>query len=168
MESRTADEKKVLLLMSSAKLVNCEKIIGASVEQQSRLKRQIPLFSRDKTLCSPANSNQNCKTTSLKIASCSCLVRGNLVTPIGTCFRSHFCEDVGSRANDHFRDKKQCSRQLQCEVPCAESVIDSSLSSLSSPREGGSIGGRGLGGGEGTGDISTTLPCTALPHGASL
>ncbi len=41
-------------------------------------------------------------------------------------------------------NKKQCSRQ-QCEVPCAGNVIDSSLSSLSSPQGGGLVGGGGWG-----------------------
>ena len=63
-------------------------------------------------------------------------------------------------------NKKQCSRQLQCEVPCTGNVVDSSLSSLSSP-PGGPVGEGGLAGGRGAGDISSTLPYTALPHGAS-
>ncbi len=60
----------------------------------------------------------------------------------------------------------------------AGNVIDSSLSSLSSSQggpaggEGSSRGGGwGRGGGwvegKGAGDISSTLPYTALPHGAS-
>ncbi len=43
----------------------------------------------------------------------------------------------------------------------AGNVVDSSLSSLSSLQGGGSGGGRGAG------DISSTMPYTALPHGAS-
>ena len=53
----------------------------------------------------------------------------------------------------HGRNKKQCSRQLQCEIPWAGDVVssslfvNSSLSSLSSPRGGPSGGGGLLGGG---------------------
>ncbi len=82
------------------------------------------------------------------------------------------------------RKKKQCSTQLQCEVPCAGTVVNSSLSSLSSTshavHRGGGLaiggsrcgevwvgeGGWGRGRVEGVGDISSTLPYTALPHGA--
>ncbi len=77
-------------------------------------------------------------------------------------------------------NKKQCSRQLQYEVPC-RSVISSILPCPPCLLRGGSgrgegvwwgegVGGRGgVGGGvgEGAGDISSTLPYTALPHGAS-
>ncbi len=49
----------------------------------------------------------------------------------------------------------------------AGDVVDSSLSSLSlAGGRGGPAGGEGLGEGEGAGDISSTLPYTALPHGA--
>ncbi len=54
-------------------------------------------------------------------------------------------------------NKKQCSRQLQCEVPCAGNVVNSScLLVLSSPRGGGGVGGgggssRGSGRGRGPG-----------------
>ncbi len=78
-------------------------------------------------------------------------------------------------------NKKQCSRQLQCEVPCgvgnvinSSLFINSSLSSLSSTSHaicrGSSYGGgsgckgvwAGAGGwGRGAGDISIQLP---LPH----
>ncbi len=81
-------------------------------------------------------------------------------------------------------NKKQCSRQLQCEVPCgvgnvinSSLFINSSLSSLSSTshaicREGvwlwgGPQGEGGSTGGRGPGDISVQLPYTARPHGAS-
>ncbi len=91
--------------------------------------------------------------------------------------RSHL-----NHPNSHVKNKKQCSRQLQCEVPCAGNVTNSSLSSLSSTshavrRGSGCVGGfghggRGVGGGgegegQGAGDISSTLPCTALAHGGS-
>ncbi len=78
------------------------------------------------------------------------------------------------------------SAQGNCSVKSlASDVVDSSLSSWSSTSHagcrGGSssrkvwVGGRGLGEGvgqgglrgEGAGDISSTLPYTALPHGAS-
>ncbi len=92
----------------------------------------------------------------------------------------------GKKANI-YDNKKQCSRQLQCDVPCgvgnvinSSLFIKSSLSSLSStshagpPPSGGGVWqgrgsgrGRGLGEGEGAGDISSTLPYTALPYGAS-
>ncbi len=52
--------------------------------------------------------------------------------------------------------------------PFASNVADSSLSSLSST--GGGAGGSEWGEGEGVeggGDISSTLPYTALPHGVS-
>ncbi len=91
-------------------------------------------------------------------------------------------------------NKKQCSRLLQCEVPCgvgnvmnSSLFINSSSSSLSSTshvihrgvqQEGGGSGrgrgvwqgegeGRGSGRGEEAGDISVQLPYTALPRGAS-
>ncbi len=84
-------------------------------------------------------------------------------------------------------NKKQCSRQLQCEVPCSignvinsSLFINSSLSSLSSTSHtvrggpggvwagGSGHGGLGRGGGPwGAGDILVQLPYTALPHGAS-
>ena len=60
----------------------------------------------------------------------------------------------------HKHNKKQCSRQLQCEVPCAGNVVNSSLSSLSSTSHavfrgvqpwGSSQGGSGRGGGLGRG-----------------
>ncbi len=84
-------------------------------------------------------------------------------------------------------NEKQCSRQLQCKVPCSlGNVINSSLfinsswSCLSSTSHAVFGGGRSLamggggfshGGGGlaalGAGDILVQLPYTALPHGAS-
>ncbi len=59
-------------------------------------------------------------------------------------------------------NKKQCSRQLQFEVSCAGNVVDSSLSSLSSPQGGVHWGeGRGGGWGEGRGHfIHLAIHCT--------
>ncbi len=87
------------------------------------------------------------------------------------------------------QNKKQCSRQLQCEVPCDVGIvinsslfINSSLSSLSStshavqggvfqlqggPTVRGGLGQGGLGEGEGEGeggDISSTLPYILHHH----
>ncbi len=59
-------------------------------------------------------------------------------------------------------NKKQCSRQLQCKVPCRP--VMSSI--LPCPPYLLCRGG-GPGKGEGAGYISSTLPYTALPHGAS-
>ncbi len=65
------------------------------------------------------------------------------------------------------------SAQGNCSAKClAGNDADSSLSSLSSVgfqgRGPGRGRGRGLGKGvKGAGDISSTLPYTALPHGAS-
>ena len=85
-----------------------------------------------------------------------------------------------SQRQSHCLNKKQCSRQLQCEVPCSiGNVANSSLfinSSLSSTNHAVWMGGlRGssrrvwLQGGlaRGGGDILVQLPYTALPHGAS-
>ncbi len=64
-------------------------------------------------------------------------------------------------SGQHLVNKKQCSRQLQCEVPCGVgNVVDSSLSSLSSP-QGGSSGGGGPAGGGGRGHfIHLAIYCT--------
>ena len=72
------------------------------------------------------------------------------------------------------------SAQGNCsEKSLAGNVVDSSLSSLSSAGGGGLdagggvqgqgvwAGAGGLGEGEGARDVSSTLPYTALPHGAS-
>ncbi len=67
-------------------------------------------------------------------------------------------------------NEKQCSRQLQCEVPCTATVASHNpaeclalpgCTALYSLNIGGGGGVRG-----GAGDISSTLPYTALPHGA--
>ncbi len=95
-------------------------------------------------------------------------------------------EQIHDNSGTNF-NKKQCSRQLQCEVPCGTGnvinsflFINSSLSSLSSTNHavhqdgGGSScrgglrqGEGGWGRGKGAGDISIQLPYTALSHGAS-
>ncbi len=73
------------------------------------------------------------------------------------------------------QNKKQCSRQLQCEVSCSVSdVINYSLSSLSStshavPRGGGSgrrggLGGGGGGLGRGRGQGTFHPPCHLLHY----
>ncbi len=88
-----------------------------------------------------------------------------------------------SPGNEPSELRIRSSAQGNCSAKSlAGNVVDSSLSSLSSGgggHGGGGLGegvggeegwgrGGGLGGqGEGAGDISSTLPYTALPHGAS-
>ncbi len=91
------------------------------------------------------------------------VISGELPEELGKIICSRSTADRHSSE----KNKQQCSRHLQCEVPCGVSnvnsslFINSSLSPLSStshagppppPQEGGPAGGRGAG------DISSTLP----------
>ncbi len=70
-----------------------------------------------------------CVCVCLCVCACVCVLVLVLVRALGSALTEN---------------KKQCARQLQCEVPCARNVVDSSLSSLYSLQAGGGSGRGGV------------------------